>query len=138
MTSRAIHGWADHRAWREELAAAVAGSVKRLTSPNEAGLQRAIAELLDSGGYTFEREVVLSPRDRLDFLVMEPEQQRGAAIETKIDGGVSALLRQLSRYTEHDRVTALIVVTTRSRHTNLPSTLGGKPLLCVPLFWSNL
>ncbi len=92
---------------------------------NEKDLQAGIESALLAGGFAFEREVRLAPGDVADFMV-EP----GICVEIKIDGGISALTRQLHRYAQHDAVQGIVLVTSRSRLTNLPEVLNAKPLLC--------
>lgn len=88
--------------------------------PSELVLQDTLAFALARDGITFEREVRLTPEDRIDFLV------GGVGIELKIDGSGHRLLRQLSRYARSPRVERLIVVTTRAHHRMRPMTLSGK------------
>ena len=49
-------------------------------------------------------------------------------IEVKIDGPVTALLRQLHRYAQLEQVEALIAVVGRVQLSALPDTLNGKPV----------
>lgn len=98
---------------------------------NEAELQDAIARVLDDACFQFRREVRLSDRDRIDFLV------DGIGIEVKIKGSGSALVRQVYRYLQHEELQALIVVTTRVRHS-LPSEIRGKPVGVVHLWRQGL
>lgn len=100
----------------------------RYTFTDEKELQTALADALGRAGLVFQREVVLSPRDRVDFL-LEP----GVVVEVKIDGGLSDLTRQLYRYAQLERVQALVVVTSRARLVNVPGTMNGKPALVVEL-----
>lgn len=73
---------------------------------------------------TFRSEVRLSARDRLDVLLGD-----GTAIEIKVDGSRTAVLRQLHRYAEHDAVSGLILLTTKSSHSRqMPKAVLGKPL----------
>lgn len=97
---------------------------RRLTAggATEATLQAALADRFAAAGLAFEREVPLSPGDRPDFLV------GGIAVEVKVDGGATALIRQIHRYAQHDRVDAILVVTTRAAHRGLPPELNGKPV----------
>jgi len=81
----------------------------------------------------FEREVVLSPTDRIDFLLSD-----GIGIEVKIDRSLTSVTRQLFRYAKHERISTLILVTSRIRLLNLPSQLNGKPLLAIDLLRSVL
>ena len=99
---------------------------------SEEDLQTGIASALEASGIAFEREVRLSGRDRIDFLV-------GAiGVEVKTDGTLSALLRQLSRYAEHRAIGQLVVVTNRARLTVLPPMLRGKGLFLFSLLGANL
>lgn len=95
----------------------------RVPIATELAFQEGVAELLRGIGVAFERERILTPRDRIDFLTVD-----GLGIELKIDGGRNDVLRQLLRYTEHDDIKALLLITTRSKHRDMLNTLGGKPL----------
>jgi hypothetical protein len=94
---------------------------------DEKGLQDGIQVVLETNLVPFEREVVLSPRDRIDFLV-----NNAIGVEVKI-ASISAevMQRQLDRYALDSRINHLILVTNRSRHLNLPRTIQGKPLTCL-------
>jgi hypothetical protein len=92
---------------------------------DEDGLQRGIAGALAAAGLAARREVRITPRDRLDFLV------GGTAVEVKVAGQPGSVLRQLQRYAASDLVADLVLVTTRARHASLPSVVGGKPLTVV-------
>jgi hypothetical protein len=91
---------------------------------DEAELQEGISQALASAGIGFEREVVLSPRDRIDFML-----EYGVGIEVKIDGSISALTRQVFRYTELPVVSAVLVVVALNRLGQLPHEMNGKPVL---------
>jgi hypothetical protein len=104
---------------------------------NEKELQRGVGMVLDSLGVEFEPEFPLTKRDRIDFLVGE------LGIECKADdssGGTSlaAVTRQLLRYAQSDKVKELVLLTTMSKHKNLPETLNNKPLYIVHLLLSFL
>lgn len=89
----------------------------------EADLQAGIAGALASRGIHAEREVRLSDRDRVDFLVGR------VAVEVKMAREPAAdVLGQLSRYGASDRVDQLLLVTTRAMHCRLPCAAGGKML----------
>jgi hypothetical protein len=98
----------------------------RLSWNDEADLQGAIAEVLDGRKVAYRREVVLSPRDRVDFWLPD-----GIGLEVKIGGSVSALTRQLFRYAELPQVNALVVVVTKYTLGNLPKQILGKPVSVV-------
>jgi hypothetical protein len=96
---------------------------KRFVESDEVSLQSGIASALEASGVAYEREVKLSPRDRVDFMV------GGVALEVKIDGGVSEVTRQLHRYAQIDRVKEIVLVTSRLRHAAVPRSLNGKPVV---------
>lgn len=89
---------------------------------NERDLQDALAAVLPHS-----QEYALSPEDRVDFYL------DGEAVEVKISGSRSQVLRQLFRYAQHDKVTSLILVTTRMAHRNLPPSIHNKPLTIIYL-----
>jgi len=103
----------------------------RYNLASEESIQVGIAEALRLGGYAFEREARLSPTERLDFLV-----GGSVAIEVKRHGALNQLLRQLSRYAQHDSVRELLVVTARAQSSDVPAELHGKPLECLVLLGS--
>lgn len=117
----------------------LAGYRYDLTS--EATIQAGLASVLSVDGFVFEREAQLSATDRPDFLVLGQGVVAGAvfsgvAIEVKRAGSRSDLLRQLSRYAQHETVRELLVVTARSQLSDLPSELHRKPLECLVLLGS--
>lgn len=95
---------------------------------HESDLQTGIAQLLTSLSVPFRREVVLSPKDRIDFLLSEK-----VGIEVKIDMSLAAVTRQLWRYVDFPEIERLILVTTRQRHTQVPDEMKGKPIRTVYL-----
>ena len=82
-------------------------------------MQKAIASALKSSGVSFEREVSLSRTDIVDFMV------GNVAIECKVKGPATGVIRQVKRYMEHDRVHSLILYT--SFHMGLPEKINNKP-----------
>lgn len=80
----------------------------------------------------YEREVILSPKDRIDFLV-----NGNIGIELKIKGAVSALTEQLERYATHDKIEVLVLVTTKTRLTGIPTIMNGK-LVITKLIWGSI
>jgi len=88
----------------------------------EEHLQQDIARALVRLGIPFEREPRLSGKDRPDFMV------GGVAVEVKIKGGVTEVTRQLSRYAQHERVSELLLVTSRMQLVAVPTELNGKPV----------
>lgn len=101
----------------------------RFACHRELELQQAIAELLTKEGISNRREKHLTRKDRLDLWLDD-----GVIIEVKIDGSLSDVLRQLSRYAERPTVSVLILVTTRAMHaTRMPGSMCGKPVRTVHL-----
>ena len=98
---------------------------------DEKELQKGISILLSQLGLEFYPEVPLSRLDRIDFLVAD-----GIGIEVKINSPLTPVIRQLWRYSECPEIQALILVTTRSKHMNLPVKMNGKPLYYVYLLYS--
>lgn len=94
---------------------------------NESELQYAIEAILTAGGATVEREVRLSPRDRIDLLV------GSCGIEVKVQGSAADVERQLRRYAEHARVESLVLVTTRHAHAVMPPDIDGVPVTVIVL-----
>lgn len=89
----------------------------------EAELQDDIGYVLETAAIPHEREVRLTSGDRIDFMIAAR-----IGLEVKVDGGISALTRQLHRYAQVDAVKELLVVTSRARHANLPTLLSGTPV----------
>ncbi len=89
---------------------------------NEAKVQEQIAEALTSGGVEFKREVKLSPKDRIDFLVGT------VGIEVKVKGRTADVEAQLLRYAASDRITELVLITARAQHAKVALELNGKPV----------
>ena len=95
----------------------------RFDCANEYRLQAGVATVLAVHGCRFEREVVLSPTDRVDFLT-----ESGLAIECKVDGSPADVTRQVLRYLRHDRVGGLLLVTARAQLLRTVALRGaGKP-----------
>lgn len=63
--------------------------------------------------------------DRPDFMI------GSVAIEVKIKGSLSAMLRQLSRYAQHPDVSAILAVGTPSWMRKIPPSLSGKEIRSV-------
>lgn len=90
-------------------------------------LHASVATALAGAGIPFRAEERLSDQDRVDFLIGD------IALELKVDGANQAILRQMLRYAESDRVGSLMLLTTRQRH-RLPPQLLGKPCEVIRLW----
>lgn len=124
-------------------------------APSERYLQETIESKLrpcmsSRPGSAMRREYELGPEDRVDFFIQEPNPTHptvggpglrasiGLGIEVKVDGSLSALLRQLQRYAQHDSIDGLLVVSTRAHHRDLPATLSDKPVVVASLLFGGL
>lgn len=115
-----------------ELAAALVSF--RFRYNNEAELQAGVFHALTTMKVAFVPEYHLTPKDRVDFFV--PGDGIGIEVKThdsRGGAGLAAVTRQLWRYAKSDEVKALVLVTTRSKHRDLPKEILGKPLLVVHL-----
>ncbi|MCW3018550.1 MAG: hypothetical protein JWN10_858 [Solirubrobacterales bacterium] len=114
----------DGRRGASEIVMALGGY--RLKFVSESDLHDAVAWVLDNAFIEFEREVILGPRDRIDLLAGT------VGIEIKVGGSSAALEQQLARYAMSDRVSALVVVTSCSRHASIARSFNDKPVSLVP------
>ncbi len=89
----------------------------------EAELQLEIGIVLGKMGHKFLREYVLNARSRIDFYL--PDHKIG--IEVKVAGGVNQVMRQIHRYNACDPIDGVILVTSRTTHTAMPTELNSKP-----------
>ena len=115
-----------------ELAKALVGF--RFRFNNEKELQAGVFQALTALQVPFEPEKQLNPQDRIDFFVTAD----GVGIEIKTNdskggAGLAAVTRQLWRYAKCEEIKALVLVTTRSKHRDLPAEILGKPVLVVYL-----
>lgn len=106
---------------------------KRFRFTSEDDLQQGIEIALTQALIPFEREKVLSSRDRPDFVV---DQQ--IAVEIKIKGTLAQALRQINRYAQHTHIVAILLVGTPAWLRNVPPTVGGKPIYAMRLTGSLL
>jgi hypothetical protein len=95
----------------------------RYTFTCERELQDGLSRALDEGGFSHKREHRLAPGDIVDFLVAP-----GIGLECKTAFSLSEVTRQLHRYSQHKAIGALLLVTSKSRHDNLPGEMNGKPV----------
>jgi hypothetical protein len=77
---------------------------------DEDELQGAIARVLSEAGIPHEREVCLSPKNRIDFMAAD------IGIEVKVQGTAGLIAEQLQRYAACPQVRTLLLVTTRHRY----------------------
>lgn len=101
-------------------------SLYRFNYASEIELQNGIETILGKANFNYKRELRLSGKDIVDFLVFD--ETESVVIEVKIDGSRSALLRQVSRYVLHENVSAVLVVGSPHWVSGLPSEIHGKPL----------
>lgn len=97
---------------------------------DEKDLQEAIAQIFEAENIPFEREVTITEKDRIDFMVGD------IGIEVKIGFSLSAVIHQLHRYAQNEAIRELILVTTKSQH-QLPDEINGKKLTTVNLAFSH-
>lgn len=88
----------------------------------EADLQEKIEAALKAIGVSYEREFVLDPKNRIDFLV------GNVGVEIKVKGSLADVTRQVHRYLAFEGVGSLLLVTTRTTHKGLVRTMQGKEL----------
>lgn len=107
----------------EQLKSAIAKY--RLTFGSELELQNQIAEILAREGIAFEREFILSPKDRPDFFIAP------YAIEVKVKDSLQKHLHQMRRYNQHPNVSGTILICTKPIEAMMPPTLFGKPCAAI-------
>lgn len=97
---------------------------------NEAELQDGLAEVFREEGIKFEREKDLGDAGRIDFLV-----EGDVGLEVKVKGSPSKVAIQLLGYAGRPELSALILVTGRSRlAVGFPNEMSGKPFVAIPLW----
>jgi hypothetical protein len=99
----------------------------RFRYANEDDLQQAVQDALARSGVAAEREARLDGRSRVDLLAGR------VAIEVKVAGSATDLLRQLTRYARSPLIDGIVVVTNRARHLRIPDEIEGKPVEVVSL-----
>lgn len=104
-------------------------SEKVLQDDIQAALQRHLVPHVREHRFTAE--------DIVDFM-LPGDGGGGLALEVKVDGGLSAVTRQLHRYAQHREVRAVVLVTTKLRHAHLPRLMNGKPVEVVHLIGGSL
>lgn len=109
-----------------ELAGAIGATTFRFN--DEARLQAGLAQLLGRLGVPFEREVRLTPKDRIDFVL-----DGAIGLEVKVGGSWAKLATQLHRYAQLPALSSLLVVVRDGHLGQLPHTLNDKPVRVVRL-----
>lgn len=108
---------------------ALAVARRRYRIVTEKDLQEALVRVFEAEKMDYLREVRLGPGDIVDFMVGD------VAVEVKVDGGPTEVLRQVLRYLEYGRVAALVLVTRRSGSARgIPHQVMGKPVIVVPIW----
>jgi hypothetical protein len=105
----------------------------RFRFSSELDLQDGLETALVAAKLQFEREKILGPGERADFLI-----DGGIAMEVKIKGSLSEAIRQVNRYANHGAVSAIILIGSCAWLTKLPPEIGGKPLYRLRLLSSLL
>ena len=112
---------------------AVCSALLEVRAPLQQGeydLHRLVMDTLSRQGVSFEHEVCLAPRSRIDLMCggVGVEIKRGRVERAKV-------LRQLARYAACEQVAGLILVTEKS--LGLPREIGGKPVrvVCLNRLW---
>lgn len=102
-------------------AAAVAITGATLTYTDEVALHGDLARVFTDAGIRWRREVPIDGRGRIDFLLGDGvgDPVGNVGVEVKVAGGPDALARQARRYLESPLLDALLIVTTRARHTRV-------------------
>lgn len=97
----------------------------RFTLSNEMALQAEIGSFLTINKIEYAREVRLSTKDRIDFMV------EGVGIEVKLKGRAMAIYKQCERYCGCPAVKELVLVSNRSM--GLPDEINGRPVYLLNL-----
>lgn len=85
-------------------------------------LQQGLAKVFDLESIEYTREYILDGNSRIDFYF--PSLKSG--IEVKTGGSAPQLGRQVRRYLDYEALDSIIVLVTKRRLVNLPSSLNGK------------
>ena len=95
----------------------------RITFKDEKALQSDLARLFVEHSIKFDREVRLDDENIVDFMLEE-----GLAVECKIKGGTTKLIRQLARYASHEKVKSILVITNMNKLAALPEVICSKKI----------
>lgn len=80
----------------------------RFRGRSETDYQETIESIFKDREVAFEREVWLTPKDRIDFVL-----EGGLGIEVKVDDTRARIIRQLGRYAQSEKVSSLLLVSSR-------------------------
>ena len=105
----------------------------RFRYATEKDLQDGFEKVFREKGIPFRREVEISSKDRLDFLV-----DGGIVLEVKIKGSLPELVRQIARYARHETIREILVVGTPRWIPQVPAAIEGKPVYGLRLVGSLL
>lgn len=96
---------------------------------NEYELQDSLEKVLKQAGLEPRREHRLSDTgDRLDFYLPARRGFDRIAIEVKVGGSLTNVIRQLARYAKSEAVDGILLVTAVARLTQVPPEILGKPV----------
>ena len=97
---------------------------------DERELQDGVEALFKANAVPYTREYILSPTNRIDFLCGR------VGVEIKIKSSMPTVQRQLWRYASDDRIDALILVTTLTKHRGIAREMQKKPVFVTYLLSS--
>lgn len=113
----------------DDICSAIRGIRRMVAAQSEYELHATIEEALRVAGISYQHEVKLGPRCRIDFLVASA----GVGIEVKKGRvGSGAIEAQAARYLAFPAINELIVVVERTVYT-APQEIGGKRLTVISL-----
>lgn len=102
---------------------------RRFRIVTEKDFQEALVRVFEAEKMEYRREVRLGPGDVVDFMVGD------VAVEVKVEGSPTQVLRQILRYLEYGEVSALVLVTRRAGSARgIPPQVLGKPVIVVPVW----
>ena len=96
---------------------------QRLDTTVEKRTQASLERCLVQSGFVFEREKRLSGSDIVDFII--DIDGFSIAVEIKTKAVRKQIYRQLERYTQHDSVDGIVLLTGTA--INLPNPINEKP-----------
>lgn len=106
-------------------------NLQRFHTIQEKQTQSEVEQFLQNNKYTFEREKRLSAQDIPDFYIKCPTSEQFIVLEVKTRYPKKRIYRQLERYSMHNSVHGIILLSGTSM--GLPNEINGKPCLIVSL-----